>query len=203
MLARKLREHLDDAQWQRHVELKEQLQRIDRELKALPPREQILALAKSDPQPPPTHLMFRGNPHVPAEEVGLAFPALFGEPAPETPVAGPDARSAGRRRILADGSSPAEHAYLAGDGQPGLAAPLRPRHRALGEQLWRAWRRRRRIRSCSTAWLAAWSLTDWQLKPLHRLIMTSQRLPDVVGRAARRSGDRSAKRAVLAVRHGG
>ncbi len=102
VLNKQLRAHLEEDQWQRHVALKQQLEEIDRELKSLPPREQILALAVCDPEPAATHVLFRGNPHAPAQEVGLAFPELFGQSPPTTPAVQPSARSAGRRRILAD-----------------------------------------------------------------------------------------------------
>jgi len=174
VLAKHLRNHLDDTQWQRHVELKAELERIDRELKALPPREQVLGLAKNDARPGPTHLMFRGNPHVPAEEVGLAFPALFGEPDPETPEVGADARSAGRRRILADWIVNPENKLT---------------WRVMANRLWQYHFGRGIVESSNNFgqlgtppshpelldYLANRLIAEGgQLKPLHRLIMTSQ-----------------------------
>lgn len=174
VLAKHLRNHLEDAQWQRHVELKAELERIDRELKALPPREQVLGLAKNDAQPGPTHLMFRGNPHAPAEEVGLAFPALFGEPAPETPAVGPDARSAGRRRILADWIVNPENKLT---------------WRVMANRLWQYHFGRGIVESSNNFgqlgtppthpelldYLASRLIAEGgRLKPLHRLIMTSR-----------------------------
>jgi len=102
VLDAKLRDHLEPAVWQQYIELKAQAKRLTDEFNSLPPREQILALAACNPNPPATFVMFRGNPHSPTDEVGLAFPALFNVPPPTMPPRKPDARSAGRRRILAD-----------------------------------------------------------------------------------------------------
>ena len=46
--------------------------------------------------------MVRGNPHVPGEVVEPHFPELFGDADAEIPRAADDARSAGRRRVLAE-----------------------------------------------------------------------------------------------------
>ena len=102
VLNAKLRDHLAPVIWQQYVELKAQAKQVTDEFNALPPRDQILALASCNANPPATFIMFRGNPHSPTDEVGLAFPALFNVPPPAVPTPKPDARSAGRRRILAD-----------------------------------------------------------------------------------------------------
>lgn len=102
ILDAKLRDHLEPAVWQQYTELKAQAKQVTDDFNALPPREQILALATCNPNPPATFIMFRGNPHSPTDEVGLAFPTLFNVPPPTMPSTKPDARSAGRRRILAD-----------------------------------------------------------------------------------------------------
>lgn len=174
VLAKNLRQHLDDAQWQRHVELKAQLERINRELKALPPREQVLGLAKNDPRPEPTRVMFRGNPHAPADAVQMAFPSLFGEPAPEVPEVGPDARSAGRRRILADWIVNPQN---------------RLTWRVMANRVWQYHFGRGIVESSNNFgqlgtppthpelldYLASRLIAEGgRLKPLHRLIMTSQ-----------------------------
>src|SRR5690606_5654780 len=66
------------------------------------PRQTVLGLAKLDPVPPPTHIMLRGSPHSEGELVQPAFPSLMGDPEPDIADAAEGARSAGRRRHLAD-----------------------------------------------------------------------------------------------------
>ena len=58
---------------------------MQEEIKKLPPPESALALAKCNPRPEPTHILQRGNPHVPGDVVEPHFPAIFGEAAPEIP----------------------------------------------------------------------------------------------------------------------
>lgn len=102
VLDAKLEQHLEPQQWQRYGELKQELAGVNREYRRLPERQRVLGLGRVEAQPPETFVMFRGNPHSPTDVVGLEFPQLFGEPAPEMPQPDPQARSAGRRRILAD-----------------------------------------------------------------------------------------------------
>ena len=102
VLRDKLQQHLEPEQWQSYTALRGRLEEIRSEFKALPPREVMLGLAKTEPNPKPTYLLFRGNPHSPTDEVTAAFPKLFGESAPVIPPAAEGARSAGRRRVLAD-----------------------------------------------------------------------------------------------------
>ena len=108
---------------------------------------------------------------------------------PAIPPAADGARSAGRRtRARRLDRLARQPAHRPRDRQPRLAASLRPRHRPLGQQLRRARRRRRRIPSCSTG-SPLWLIDhDWQLKPLHRLIMTSNAYQmSSPGRRTRRS----------------
>jgi len=99
VLDAKLRDHLEPAQWDEYSQLKSQRGELDTQFKALPPRDQVLGLGYCIAKPPATFVMFRGNPHSPTDEVGLAFPTLFNSPPPAAPT--PGARSAGRRRLLA------------------------------------------------------------------------------------------------------
>ena len=98
---------------------------------------------------------------------------------------GADGRTAGdrrRRRRSADhGPAPGVRAASdqrpppagrPGAGQPGLAAPFRPRPGGDAGRLRRAGRCARRTPSCSTGWPTSWC-AGWSLKRLHRLIMTS------------------------------
>jgi mono/diheme cytochrome c family protein len=102
VLSEKLQANLTADRWEAYVQLKQRLEDVANEFRALPPRERVLALATCEPNPQPTFVLFRGNPHSPTDEVGLAFPTLFGDAAPSVAPAAPGARSAGRRRVLAD-----------------------------------------------------------------------------------------------------
>jgi len=101
VLDAKLRDHLEPAQWDEYSDLKRQRETFDTQFKALPPRDQVLGLGHCITKPPATFVMFRGNPHSPTDEVGLAYPSLFHSPPPIVPTPEPGARSAGRRRLLA------------------------------------------------------------------------------------------------------
>jgi mono/diheme cytochrome c family protein len=99
VLNEKLQQNLSPERWEAYGQLKQRLEDVASEFRALPPRERVLALANCEPNPQPTFVLFRGNPHSPTDEVGLAFPTLFGDAAPSVT---PKDRSAGRRRVLAD-----------------------------------------------------------------------------------------------------
>ena len=60
-----------------------------------------------------------------------------------------------------------------GDGQPGLAAPLRPGPGRHAEQLRQAGRAADATPSCSTTWPAGSSPSGWSIKALHREILLS------------------------------
>ena len=145
--------------------------------------------------------MRRGNPHVPGDVVEPHFPALFGDAAPAIPPAAEDARSAGRRRVLAEWIASPRNMLTA---------------RVIVNRVWQHHFGRGLVRSANNFgelgtppthpelldWLALWLVDhDWQLKPLHRLIMTSNAYQHVVGRQRAGAGRRSHERPVLAVRH--
>jgi hypothetical protein len=101
------------------------------------------------------------------------FPELFGEAAPTLPRAADDARSAGRRRVLAEWIASPRNMLTA---------------RVIVNRVWQHHFGRGIVRSSNNFgqlgtppthpelldWLALWLVDhNWQLKPLHRLIMTS------------------------------
>jgi hypothetical protein len=117
--------------------------------------------------------MMRGNPHVPGKEVEPHFPKLFGDATPEIPRAPQDAHSAGRRRVLAEWIASPQNMLTA---------------RVIVNRVWQHHFGRGIVRSANNFgqlgtppthpelldWLAVWLIDhDWKLKPLHRLIMTS------------------------------
>ncbi|MGI9428700.1 MAG: DUF1549 domain-containing protein, partial [Bythopirellula sp.] len=96
-----LAEHLNDQQLREHQSLAAVVQQLKAELAELPAPELYLSLAKSEARPAAMHVMIRGNPHAKGEHVDPHYPVLFGDATPQIPPADEDARSAGRRIVLA------------------------------------------------------------------------------------------------------
>ncbi len=88
LLQDKLEQHLNVSEWTQYQETKKRLVAAEDEIKKLPQLESALALAKCDPRPEPTHILTRGNPHVPGAVVEPHFPAIFGDPPPVIPAPG-------------------------------------------------------------------------------------------------------------------
>jgi mono/diheme cytochrome c family protein len=169
----KLEQHLNISEWQLYQDTSKRLQAVQEEYKKLPEPQSALALARCEPKPPTTHVMLRGNPHVPGDAVEPHFPALFGELVPVIPPTADDARSAGRRRVLAEWITSPRNMLTA---------------RVIVNRVWQHHFGRGLVRSSNNFgglgtppthpelldYLALWLVDhDWQLKPLHRLIMTS------------------------------
>jgi hypothetical protein len=173
LLEDKLDQYLNASEFALYRETLDRLEAARDKRRSLPRAESALALASCDAQPEPTHIMVRGNPHVPGDLVEPHFPELFGEAAPEIPAAAENARSAGRRRILAEWIASPSNMLTA---------------RVIVNRVWQHHFGRGIVRSANNFgqlgtppthpelldWLALWLIDhNWQLKPLHRLIMTS------------------------------
>jgi hypothetical protein len=173
VLDEKLHKYLNPSEWELYEAAKGRLNRARDELNQLPPPEMALSLAKCDVHPAQTHIMARGNPHVPAAPVEPHFPKLFGDAAPAIPSAKDGARSAGRRRVLADWIASPDNILTA---------------RVIVNRVWQHHFGRGLVRSSNNFgelgtppthpelldYLANWLVANnWQLKPLHRLIMAS------------------------------
>lgn len=102
VLREKLRQFVDELTWAKYTKLKATERELVERQGGLPPRERVLGLAKCDAQPPATYVLTRGSPNAEAEQVEPAFPKLLGGGVPEIPPAASGARSAGRRKFLAD-----------------------------------------------------------------------------------------------------
>lgn len=174
LLKDKLEQYLNVSEWSLYQEKIRQREAVREEIKRLPAPSAALALARCEPHPSPTHVLVRGNPHVKGEQVEPRFPALFGEPTPQIPPAPQGARSAGRRRVLAD--------WISSPRNPLTA-------RVIVNRVWQHHFGRGLVRTASNFgelgtppthpelldFLALWLVEhNWQLKPLHKLIMTSQ-----------------------------
>ena len=80
--------------------------RLEGELKhakdAVPPFDYALAIAENGPKPKTTHILARGDVFTPKGEVQPAFPTVLGLPAPKLSERATEAKTTGRRRVLAD-----------------------------------------------------------------------------------------------------
>lgn len=173
LIEEKLDQFLTETERKQYKDAKERLTDADAEFRKLPVPKSALALAHCEPHPKPMHIMLRGNPHVPGDVVEPHYPALFGDAPPKIPVAGKDAKTAGRRRILAEWITSPQNMLTA---------------RVIVNRVWQHYFGRGLVRTTNNFgelgtppthpelldYLALWLVDhDWQLKPLHRLILTS------------------------------
>lgn len=136
--------------------------------------EWALCVTEPGPRAPETFVLMRGNPQIPGDKVEPAFPQILGGSSPALPQPPPDARSSGRRRVLAD--------WIASPDNPLTA-------RVIVNRVWQHHFGRGLVRSPNDFGLqgdkpthpelldyltAEFIRGDWRLKPLHRLILTSQ-----------------------------
>lgn len=137
------------------------------------PAEYALCVTENGPRTPDTFVLARGNPHVSGDKVEPAFPTLFAAAKPAIPDPPPNARSAGRRLVLANWIVSPDNRLTA---------------RVMVNRVWQHHFGRGIVRSPNNFgqlgdrpthpelldWLAAEFVKGgWKLKPLHKLIMTS------------------------------
>ena len=171
VLDEKLKNNLTTDQWQKYESLQAELRQVITRGKRLPAREMVLGVAQTVTEPQTTFVMFRGNPHSPAQEVTPSFPTIFG--APDPGLKNTDSPS-GRRRIFAD--------WVASDDNMLTS-------RVMANRLWQFHFGRGIVRSSSNFgqlgtppthpllldWLGNQLVANgWRFKAMHRLIMTSQ-----------------------------
>jgi hypothetical protein len=144
-------------------------------LKKLNPAvDMALCVSEAGANSPATHILVRGNPHVPGEQVEPGFPQVISHGNPVLPKPTPEAKSSGRRLVLAD--------WIVSKENPLTA-------RVMVNRLWQYHFGRGIVRSSNDFgfqgtrpthpelldWLASELMTqEWRFKPLHRLILTSQ-----------------------------
>ena len=131
------------------------------------------ALAVSERNQTPTHILRRGNPHLVGREVKPAFPAVLNPPAVDVSPVPEDAKSSGKRRIFAEWVASAENPLTA---------------RVMVNRIWQHHFGRGIVRSTNDFgqlgtppthpelldWLASeFTTSGWRLKAMHKLIMTS------------------------------
>ena len=131
------------------------------------------ALSVSESKQTPTHILRRGNPNLVGREVKPAFPEVLNPPIVDIPPVPGDAKSSGKRRILAEWVMNAENPLTA---------------RVMVNRIWQHHFGRGIVRSTNDFgqlgtspthpelldWLASeFIATGWRLKAMHKLIMTS------------------------------
>lgn len=102
VLKEKLQSFMDSESWAEYSSKKSELIQAIAQKSNLPQRLTTLGLAKLDPKPPTTYVLHRGSPQNQGKEVAPAFPELLGGGTPDLPPSVENAKSAGRRRLLAD-----------------------------------------------------------------------------------------------------
>src|SRR5262245_26895285 len=171
-VVRKVPQFLDESK-------KAEYLRLQRERKALlrkpdPSQELALSVHNSLKRPPETNVLIRGNPHAPGPVVRPAFPEVLAVAPPSIPPAGKDAKSSGRRTVLAN--------WIASRDNPLTA-------RVIVNRVWQGHFGRGIVASsndfgkfgtgASHPELLDWLATEfvdggWKVKRLHKLILTSR-----------------------------
>ena len=161
---------LGEERFERYRLLRRQLAEL-RDAKAI--GETALCVTELGRSAPDTFVLARGNAHVPADKVAPGFLTVLGDATPVIPTPPPDARTTGRRAVLAD--------WIASPGNPLTA-------RVMANRLIQHHFGRGIVRSPNNFglqgdkpthpelldWLASELVAQgWRLKPMHRLIVTS------------------------------
>jgi mono/diheme cytochrome c family protein len=174
VLREKIKGYLSDEDWKLRQSLQRKINANRKAIKEFADRESVLSVARANPNPPVTHVMFRGNPHVPGDEVSPGFPELFQTKPPTIPQPEDDAKTAGRRKVLAAWITSPENRMTA---------------RVMVNRVWQFHFGRGIVRSSNNfgqlgsppthpelldTLAARFSQNGWKLKALHKTIMTSQ-----------------------------
>lgn len=99
-VVKKIKDFLEAPRWKAYQDLRKSRTELERQPD--PRVDLALSINRIDPRPPQTHVMTRGNPHSPADVVTPGFPAVIEATDPKLPEVAADAKSSGRRTILAD-----------------------------------------------------------------------------------------------------
>jgi hypothetical protein len=135
--------------------------------------ETLLCVTEAGSQPPETFVLLRGNPQTKGDRVEPSFPVVLGAPNPVIPTLPSEGRSTGRRLALANWLASKDNQLTA---------------RVMANRVWQYHFGRGIVRSPNNFgiqgdppthpelldWLASEFMAQgWRLKPLHRLILTS------------------------------
>ena len=174
LLREKIKDYLSDEDWKLRMELLRKINSNRKAIKEFANHDTVLSVARANPNPPVTHVLFRGNPHVPGDEVSPGFPELFQSEPPTIPQPEDDAKTAGRRKVLAAWITSPENRMTA---------------RVMVNRVWQFHFGRGVVRTSNNFgqlgippthpelldYLAAQFVQNgWGLKALHKMMMTSQ-----------------------------
>ncbi|QDT37638.1 PSD1 and planctomycete cytochrome C domain-containing protein [Stratiformator vulcanicus] len=173
VLDKHLGDYLNESEAEQYRSLVEHRESIRSQRRELPDREMVLSVAKCDATPEATHVLLRGSPQAEGDPVAPRFPEIFETALPELPEVEEGARSSGRRRVLAEWITSPDNRLTS---------------RVMVNRIWQHHFGRGIVRSPNNFgqlgvppthpklldWLATeFVRRDWQMKPLHRLIVTS------------------------------
>jgi len=168
--------YLDEDRKREYNRLRREREELRR--KPVPSQELALSVNNCIVPPPPTHVLIRGSAAAKGQRVEPGFPEVLGIPAPVMPPIEPGAKTSGRRSVLAD--------WIASPANPATS-------RVIVNRLWQHHFGRGIVASSNDFgkfgtppthpelldWLAdelvhpADPADAWQLKRMHRLILTS------------------------------
>ena len=155
------------------LHLKSLKKTLDESRRQKPDAGGMKVMAVSEAGRAPTQIFIRGNPNLEGDLVTPAFPTILGDKAPEIPKPAPEAKTAGKRKILAEWLASKDNRLTA---------------RAMANRLWQYHFGRGICRSSNDFgqlgdlpthpelldWLATeFVARGWSLKQMHKLIMTS------------------------------
>jgi len=131
------------------------------------------ALAISEGEPTPSHILRRGNPHLIGREVKPSFPSILNSSTVNIPQKEEGAKSSGKRRVIAE--------WIASDENPLTARVMVNRiwHYHFGRGIVRSTNDFGKLGTQPTHpelldWLASEFISaGWRMKTLHKLIMSS------------------------------
>lgn len=99
-VVKKIKDFLDEANWTTYQKLRKEKTDLEKQ----PDPRSVLAMSVNNVvvRPEPAHILARGNPHAPTDQVNPGFPSVIDPKDPVIPEPAPDAKSAGRRTVLAE-----------------------------------------------------------------------------------------------------
>jgi mono/diheme cytochrome c family protein len=169
------RKHVPEHVPQQDFEYYSDRVRLLAQLEKRPPSAlaQALCVSENGRTPPETFILLRGSPRSKGDKVEPGFPSVLTTKAPVLPEPGPDAKTTGRRKVLAD--------WIADKDNPLTT-------RVMANRLWQYHFGRGIVRSSSDFgyrgtppthpelldWLASEFVErGWKLKAMHKLLVTS------------------------------
>ncbi len=168
---KKLEKFWKDDEKKQYTELKKEHDQLKR--RPEPNRDLALSVNKCKVNPPQTFVMVRGSPHSPGAKVSPGFPSVLTDKEPELKAPNKDAKTSGRRTVLAN--------WIASKDNPMTA-------RVMVNRIWQHHMGKGIVASSNDFgkfgtppthpelldWLASdFMANDWKMKRVHKLIMLS------------------------------